>query len=119
MSGKSLLPFLLGGKTEPDRMIVTETSTQEAFGIRSPEFKYIYYRSDPGKAEFYHIPFDPAEKGNVISEYPAQSEYFRVALLKMLDENKALVSRLNLSPERAPAVDAETEEELKALGYVN
>jgi len=119
LSGESLISFLVQGRKEPDRMMVSETSSQDAYALRSREFKYIHYRSDAGKAEFYHLLSDPGEKRNVIGEYPALSSYYRSVLLNLLDENKVLASRLNAGPEATAVIDAETEEELRALGYVN
>lgn len=119
LSGRSMLPFLVGGTFDPNRLIVSETSAQEAYGLRSREFKYIHYRSDAGKAEFYNLLQDPGEKTNVMASYPATSAFYRMSLLKLLDENKQLVSKWNAGPQQTATIDSETEEELRALGYVN
>jgi arylsulfatase A-like enzyme len=119
LSGENMLPVALGIKKNPDRMMLSETSSQSDFSLRSERFKYIYYRNDPRKNEFFDLQSDPQEKNNLIDTYPILASVYRQILLKRVEENEAMARRLNISPERQESIDQQTEEELRALGYVN
>lgn len=119
LSGESLLPVLMHKDYDPDRMIVTQTSSQDTYSLRSSEFKYIYYPWQKSRNEFYHLTTDPGEKENAISAYPVLSSYYRDTLLKVIEHSRSLKAMVNSGPERTTVVDKETEEELRALGYVN
>ena len=69
--------------------------------------------------EFFDLHSDPQEKNNLIDTYPILSSVYRQILLKRVEENEAIARRLNISPERQESIDQQTEEELRALGYVN
>lgn len=115
--GQSLLPFLLGKTIPAGRFRLTQTSSQSLYAIRSDQFKYILHNRDPrSQDEFFHLYSDPDEQKNVIRDYPISSTYYRVQLQKTLKELKA--ARKSESKQEA-VIDKETEEELKALGYVN
>jgi arylsulfatase A-like enzyme len=119
LSGESLLPILVHRDNDPDRMIVSQTSSQDAYSLRSSEFKYICYPSQKNPPEFYHLTLDPGEKDNAIADYPVLSSYYRETLLKVIEHSKSLKALVNSGPERTAVIDTETEEELRALGYVN
>ncbi len=115
--GQSLLPFLLGKAIPAGRFRLTQTSSQSLYAIRSDQFKYILHKKDVrAKDEFFHLPSDPGEQKNMIQDYPISSAYYRIQLQKVLKELKPL--RKSAS-EREAVIDKETEEELRALGYVN
>ena len=140
MQGRSLVPLALGGNdsigedytgeegeyndTGSDTDIYAYSQlSNKIYSIRTNQWKYIYNpegikpcrkvgRFDIEKEELYNIKDDPKETKNLISSEKEVAERLRSQLLRWKED-----VRRNETAVRRP-VDKETEEMLKALGYV-
>jgi tetratricopeptide (TPR) repeat protein len=114
-SGKSLVPWLEGKKTDEDRAMVTETlypltyNWSPLYSLRTNTWKYIH----APKPELYDLRNDPKEKKNVIAEHPSRTQSMKTELEQALVEygrNKPFTPDINVSAGNA--------EILASLGYV-
>ena len=114
LQGRSLLP-LINGQKDPARVAYSESIYAELHygwspvkSITTEQYKYI----DAPKAELYDRIQDPDETNNLIQE---KSNYAKI-LKDQLNELIAKYSNKNL--EGPQKMDPETEEKLRALGYI-
>lgn len=111
VSAPSLLPWVLGdGPTEPPfPFVVAESQTEVA--VRTRDWKLLAER-DGGALRLYDLASDPGETQDVA----AGNRRELAAMRGLLDVwRKGLIA----APEsESEALDAETEEQLKALGYL-
>ncbi|PWT90670.1 MAG: hypothetical protein C5B54_06735 [Acidobacteria bacterium] len=113
--GQSLLPVLFSTKPSMDRMVLAETIDRHIYSLRSVRFKYIHYREKAD--EFFDLSTDPGERKNVLDDYPILANYYKAQLLKTMRDVRA---RRNVGETESKAVlSNESQEELRALGYVN
>jgi arylsulfatase A-like enzyme/Tfp pilus assembly protein PilF len=112
MQGVSLIPDL-NGKTRPARAAYSESLLAELHygwsplkGITTGEYKFI----EAPRPELYNRKTDPHERTSVANQNPEMISNFQ----------KQLAEMLRSAPEQTtPAkIDDETEEKLRALGYI-
>jgi len=117
------------------RELISETWAGEVpprFAIRSGPWKYVLFRRDvkenapknypgrwvwfhgPAEEELYHLENDPAERHNVADEHPEVVRRLREELQRRFGE-EAMVAA---GGDDAEEIDEETEERLRALGYI-
>jgi len=114
MQGKSLIPAI-NGKEDFARSVYSESIFPELHygwspfkSITTREYKFI----DAPKPELYDRQTDRAETRNLISENPGIGKQLRAQMEEIIRTHRK-------TPENTPqAVDPETEEKLRSLGYV-
>jgi arylsulfatase len=126
--GRSLVPLLTGEPSSafPERLVFVQRRSYEEADRRSPlvaldferdskfavvERRWKYIHRTVGSDELYDLRADPYETRNLVGRHPELAERMKAALL-------ARARRLSekAGPD-AESVDAETIEQLRALGY--
>lgn len=114
MQGRSLIP-LIQGKEKQKRIAYSESIyAKNAYGwsplkgITTEEYKFI----DAPKSELYDEKSDPRETRNLIEEKPSIAKALRSQLDEIID------SQSSESAKGPQKMDPETEEKLRALGYI-
>ncbi|MEW5901600.1 MAG: sulfatase-like hydrolase/transferase, partial [Acidobacteriota bacterium] len=117
VSGRSLLPFILGRKQAKERLGYSETyypryhyGWSELASLRTARYKYI---SAP-RHELYDLKQDPSEQFNIYSREKDLAEKF-AGELKTLRQRWTEAGKEDRGPGK---LDDETLEKLQALGYV-
>lgn len=106
--------FAAAGSNEDARVIVENTQEDDyKLALRTPDWKFIWNR-ETGDRELYDLQSDPAERENRDDAEPERADAMRAELEEHLAELKATNADL---PD--VAMDAETEERLRNLGYLN
>jgi hypothetical protein len=122
MQGRSILPVLRGGRDPSPRLRfvlgqIYYPSKMVGESLQVGGFKLIHTERDRrGKQdvwELYHVLSDPAEKRNLLGEDPERDAEYR----RRLAELQALTARSAHATEKT-VLDEETEDMLRALGYV-
>jgi len=117
-NGRSLLPLLSGGSGSRERFLLTRTDKQ-TYSLRSQMFHLIDYSGDdPREDELFYLPKDPAERDNLAKGHPIVTSFYREQIRKQLKTISERRSRMPVK-ERKAVIDKQTEEQLRALGYVN
>jgi len=116
--GRSLLPFLTGSTSARDRFLLTRTDKQ-TYSIRSQIFKLIDYSADdPREDELFFLPADPMEKKNLAMTNPIVASFYREQIRS--EQQRISEFRATLpGQEQKAVIDRQTEEQLRALGYLN
>lgn len=116
VQGRSLLPMLLGRplKDEPvfSELLLDQYSRM---AMVDDGFKLIS-TAQGAKYELFDLRKDPGETRNLIDEAPVRFEYMRYALNKWADEEAR--RKAALKKPKGAVLDKETEDVLKALGYL-
>jgi arylsulfatase A-like enzyme len=117
VQGRSLRP-LVAGDALPERPVLGEAAqTPGLYAIRTSRWKYV---SDPfGKQALYDLVADAGERTNLCAAKPALCAPFAAALEAWKAENAGARARLALPAPAPAAVDAATDEKLRALGYID
>lgn len=119
--GRSLLSALVD-PTSPaeERFVLSQSIYKRMYVVRSARFKFIYHEKEKEiENEFYSLATDPQERTNLIDRFPVLSSYHAVQMKKILDEARRIRKQTATVPEENAVVDEQTEQELRALGYVN
>jgi arylsulfatase A-like enzyme len=122
--GRSLVP-LLAGADDPDRsaFVFTQSGYSQAWQrtVRDERWKLVHVRDPADRAlmtgaewELYDLLSDPGETRNLAGEEPEQANRLRAAL----DAWVAAGPRNAVLGPGAVRLDADTEERLRRLGYV-
>ncbi len=116
MQGIDLLPAVRGAVPSPDLAQYSESLTSEVgfgmaplYGIRKGGWKWIRVP----KPELYDLKSDPKELKNRIADEPRRGSILDNELQKILDDSR----RHEIATKQNP-MDKETEETLRALGYL-
>ena len=118
IDGRSILPLLVNDNHGGDRFLITRTNfEQAAYSLRTSSFKFIYHLK-PLPDELYLLDSDPDERNNLSEIYPILASFYRTELRKRLQQMDRSKRFLRVTTEQA-IIDPETEESLRALGYVN
>ncbi|HET6267424.1 MAG TPA: sulfatase [Acidobacteriota bacterium] len=119
LNGESLLPILLNNASRT-RPLFTQTAGQDAYALNTPLFRFLYYPKDDDRDnELYSWRDDPEEQHNLIERYPILASFYRVQLRKEMMRIRTQRPEIPESQKRHAVIDTETEESLRALGYVN
>jgi arylsulfatase A-like enzyme len=116
MQGRSLVPYMGGSGSLPNHGGYSEAmgSEDEAMWVRSlvrKDWKYVHSPSGGWEA-LYHLADDPAEEWNVMADFPEVTAEMRDELLSVIE------TRSSSEGDAAAGIDEETENALRALGYV-
>ena len=110
VSAPSLLPWLAGPRpaAPPYRILAAESNGM--FEVRDERFKLL---AQPAKKSFelFDLEADPGERRDIAAEHPAEFEALRSAF-------RAWHAGLHPLAMRSTQLDAETEEGLRSLGYI-
>lgn len=115
MQGRSLIPRLLGSSDASDGSALAYAQAERHQVVRNRRFKFL---RGPGSRALFDLESDPGELVDVTEEHPEEMRRLRRALNRW---QKAELVDVALDPEERdePAeVDAETERQLRALGYI-
>jgi arylsulfatase A-like enzyme len=116
---KSLLPLLLNKDAEPpEPVLFSQTAGRGSFGIRTPRFKFIERRPERLQDELYDLSTDPGERNNLLQKHPILGAYFKTVFQKRYKEWEKSLALIQTLKKKA-VIDQETEEQLRALGYIN
>jgi len=116
MQGVSLMPLMMGKERNPELVLYCETIYPQSShnwspleGLRTEAWKYI----DAPIKELYRLDKDPEEKRNLFEKEKDQVAMMEKRLARLKQE---------ITPEESPsteiAMDEETREKLRSLGYV-
>lgn len=110
VSAPSLLPWLVGRPPAEPPYKVLAAESNGMFSIRNERFKLV---AQPAKKSFelYDLEADPGERHDVAAERPAEFEALRSAF-------RAWHAGLHPLAMSSTQLDAETEEGLRSLGYI-
>lgn len=114
--GKSVLPYLFSEERDEDSMVLSHTGDYQDFSLRTDRYKYIW--SGEEKEALYDLRSDQKETRNVIQEHPVPAGYLRFQLKKIMLDQQEKRRESGIKATETPRLDAETRENLKALGYV-
>ena len=110
--GKSLLPAIFGKEEEGDPYIYSMAMLGR-LTVRGGRYKYIY-DGKKGMHLLFDLKGDPGERRNIIFGHPLLRKYLYSLLLSWYEETSAKktgeIKKIKL--------DKETEERLRALGYI-
>ncbi len=116
MQGMSLLPFMDGSRNLPDRTGYSEATASETQELRvwslvTMKWKYVYSPAG-GWGQLINREEDPAEERDMAHERPELAASMKSELLELV--------KTQSSPDSPGAenIDRETENALRALGYV-
>lgn len=123
LQGLSLLPAELASASRPFSILeahywVEEVDDQarEMVAIRTDEYKYIW--TPDGADELYNLKQDPAENHNLIDQEPAIASELQERLKKWRAQNGPLENTGQNYGAMEVKLDAEVEDRLRALGYI-
>ena len=112
VQGKSLLPILTG-VAQPPFLAFSESASGEQQAVAMAGYRLVYDRSND-HIGLYHLPDDPLESTDLSASDPRRVE----VLLRRLDEWQTMVSQASYDPAQQQALDEDTLEQLKGLGYI-
>lgn len=115
--GKSFLPYLFSNSDDPDTEVISHTTDRLDFSLRTNRYKYIW-SSDESEA-LYDLQSDSKETKNILAEQPILAGYLRLQIKKFVPEQQEKLRKFAIHEAEAPTIDQDTDEKLKALGYVN
>jgi len=121
ISGKSLLPLVLGAKEEVNSHVIIEKREAPDYCYRTKKYK-LYYRKKI-QAEFYDLEKDPQEKNNLFDRDNIIANFMLADLKRWIARQKKikdLIFESEISEEESDnrQIDKKTLENLKALGYI-
>ncbi len=114
IDGRSLVPYLEGGRPAPVVHYAETLSPRLSHGwgelraLYAEEWKYVH----GPRPELFHLPTDPGEHDNRFAAEPEVAARLEARLASFLRERAAA------APQRAAAPDADTRRRLEALGYI-
>ena len=115
LQGVSLVPLLTDGTSLPERFLFGEAAMSLwRKAVRSDSFKYL---EEKRKRELYDLRSDPGERHNLCSAEPSQCEEFAARVEHWRSDMAATKERLQLPATHDAAIDEQTAERLRALGY--
>jgi arylsulfatase A-like enzyme len=118
LSGQSFLRELRGhGSTAPRAAVSGFMQTWRTIGVG----RYKLLQRSPENMTLYDVAKDPGEKADLAESQPLALRYTRGLLGLMLDGERtqiAAVRKKRVHKEENTTIDAETEAQLRALGYV-
>jgi arylsulfatase A-like enzyme len=112
--GRSLLPLLAGGRIVPRTIYARDLTQRPSYATFDGHLKLIH-NPNWGVTELYEPERDPGERRDLASERPVMAELRRQELYRWLRD----LDRGTPGVETETPLDRETEEALRALGYVN
>jgi arylsulfatase A-like enzyme len=121
ISGKSLLPLVLGADKEVNSHVIIEKREAPDYCYRTKKYK-LYYRKKI-QAEFYDLEKDPKEKNNLFTRDNIIANFMLADLKKWIDRQKKirdLIFEGEIPEEESDnrQIDNKTLDNLKALGYI-
>ncbi|MEE8523799.1 MAG: sulfatase [Thermoanaerobaculia bacterium] len=118
LQGRSLVPLLTGDDGLGDRILFGEGFAEESVPLACAwdgATKLILRGTDLEEAELYDLERDPAEHTNLAAEQPETVARLRQAILAWKAGNARIQAEIGVAE---VGLDAETEERLRALGYL-
>jgi len=121
ISGKSLLPLVLGADKEVNSQVIVEKREAPDYCYRTRKYKLYYWKKI--QAEFYDLEKDPKEKNNLFTRDNIIANFMLVDLKKWIARQKKirdLIFEGEIPEEESDnrQIDKKTLENLKALGYI-
>ena len=121
ISGKSLLPLVLGADKEVNSQVIVEKRGAPDYCYRTKKYKLYYWKKI--QAEFYDLEKDPKEKNNLFTRDNIIANFMLADLKKwIVEQNKIrdLIFEGEIPEEESDdrQIDKKTLENLKALGYI-
>jgi len=121
ISGKSLLPLVLGADKEVNSQVIVEKREAPDYCYRTKKYKLFYWKKT--QAEFYDLEKDPEEKNNLFTRDNIIANFMLADLKKwIVEQNKIrdLIFEGEIPEEESDdrQIDKKTLENLKALGYI-
>jgi len=107
----SLLPYLAGMETR-SRAVVAEWLQSDRAALRVGDLKYVRGAHEA----LYDLASDPGEKQNLLPAAKDRAYPVRLGLNRFSEASFSLRARFGTG--RAPKLDAETRQQLQALGYI-
>ncbi len=118
MDGRSLVPLWTQGEdTYPPQVSVSEMwrAHWHILAVRTEKFKYIWNSKFPDQPKLFDLSADPAEKNNVIAQYPQEAQNFQ----RIVDEHiQRGLQTAETNPVGAPEMDDQLVKRLRDLGYL-
>ncbi len=121
ISGKSLLPLVLGADKEVNSQVIVEKREAPDYCYRTKKYKLFYWKKT--QAEFYDLEKDPEEKNNLFTRDNIIANFMLADLKKWIVEQNKIRDLIfegeipdEVSDDRQ--IDKKTLENLKALGYI-
>ncbi|OGF59328.1 MAG: hypothetical protein A2Y62_13650 [Candidatus Fischerbacteria bacterium RBG_13_37_8] len=109
--GKSLVPLITARNPEQEIHHAVFAARRTFASIRTHRFKYIEM-SDKSSIQLFDLKKDPHEQKNSAQEYPEYIKIFSEYLNKWKEQQQAF------KPGEPTAIDQQTLENLRALGYI-
>jgi len=121
ISGKSLLPLVLGTDKQVNSHVIIEKRDMSGFCYRSKKYKLNYWKKI--QTEFYDLEDDPKEKNNLFDRDNIIANFMLADLKRWIARQKKikdLIFESEISEEESDnrKIDKKTLENLKALGYI-
>jgi len=121
ISGKSLLPLVLGADKEVNSQVIVEKREAPDYCYRTKKYKLYYWKKI--QAEFYDLEKDPKEKNNLFTIDNIIANFMLADLKKWIARQKKirdLIFEGEIPEEESDnrQIDNKTLENLKALGYI-
>jgi arylsulfatase A-like enzyme len=121
ISGKSLLPLVLGADKEVNSHVIIEKREASDYCYRSKKYKLNYWKNI--QTEFYDLEKDPKERNNLFNRDNIIANFMLADLKRWLARQKKirdLIFEGVISEEESEnrQIDKKTLENLKALGYI-
>lgn len=118
IDGRSLAGVMSGQRSRQPSLVAAEQGnlpTRFSKALVEWPWKLLLFRTGVREVcELYDLGADPAETRDLATTQPAARNRLRTALWKLFDRGKPLVADTRTRP---VTVDAETDRQLKALGY--
>jgi len=115
--GRSVLPYLFSNEDDADLLVLSHTVNHLDFSLRTIRYKYILWSDE--KEVLYDLKSDPNETQNILQNHQLLAGYFRFTLKHLILDQQQKRREFGIKNTEAPTIDSETQENLKALGYVN
>jgi arylsulfatase A-like enzyme len=117
VQGRSLIPFLTDGSPE-HRVLFAEGWADESVPLTSVwdgALKAVFHGAELETAELYDLRRDPGETVDLSSDRPDDVDRLRRRVAEWRRENERIQEEIG---EATAGIDEETEERLRALGYL-
>jgi arylsulfatase A-like enzyme len=115
MQGHSLIPRLLGSSERPTGSTLAYAQAEVQRVVRNRRFKLI---RGPGGPRLFDLERDPGESVDVGEEYPEVKRRLRAALDRWEKAEHVDLAVDTNGQDEPTEIEAETEQQLRALGYI-
>ncbi len=113
--GRSLIPRLLGSSEVAAESTLAYAQAERHLVVRDRQFKFL---RRPGGAMLFDLVGDPGESVDVGEEYPKERRRLRKALTRWRKAERFELAVDTNGLDGSTGVEAETEQQLRALGYI-